>query len=168
MTEEKKYFKRLKETYPFKERYQNLLAQIQDVLEALQIMDYVNINTDLLGQAVLDYFEDIDKLKVYEKIDRTNVDKIYSYETYWLLKRKPIQITDDNIDFKYIHINEKVCLFILMAKMLKEAGKDYNDSNSKMHPFIDLLFYNFKYRQFTQKSLELMVSAFICGCSFNN
>lgn len=166
MCKERDYFEYLIQQYPVKERYVNILTQIQDVLEALDIMDYVNINTGLLGQAILDYFEDIDRLKKYENIDKVNVDKIYAYETYWLLKRKPIQIVNNQIDVKYLHINEKVLTFILIAKILREANKSYDDINPKMISFVELLFYNMKYRLLTQKTLELTISAFICGCSF--
>ena len=163
---EKEYFEYLSKKYPIKERYINILTQIQDILEALCIMDYVNINTDLLGLALLDYFEDVERLKEYEGIDRVNVDKIYSYETFWLLKRKPIQIANNQISEEYLHINEKVLTFILIAKMLGETGKGYDDINPKLRGFIDLIYYNLKYRLFTQQSLELMVSGFICGCNF--
>ncbi len=160
------YIIHLKDTYPFEQRYINILTQIQDILEALDIMDFVNINTDLLGQAILDYFEDIDRLKKYEDIKKVNVDKIYSYQTYWLIKRKPIQITDNDIAKEYLHINEKVFTCLLIIKMLTETHKGFDDVNPKMSSFIELIYYNFKYRTYTQKTLELMVSSFICGCSF--
>ncbi len=166
-TEDKKeYFKKLAEKYPIEERYKNLLTQIQDVVESLGIMEYIQINTALLGQAVLDYFEDIDRVKEYEGIDKINVDKIYAYETFWLLKRKPIQIVNEDKSFQYLHINEKVFTFILIAKLLVEMGKGYDDQNEKIFSFIELIYYNFKYRLFSQKTIELMISGFFCGCCF--
>lgn len=163
----KEYFQQLIQIYPFEERYTNVLTQIQDVLEALGILDQVSVDTDLLGQAIVDYFEDVDRLKKYEDIDRVNVDKIYAYETFWLLKRKPIQIIDSNIGVQHLHINEKVFAFIMIAKMLKEMQKEFDDTNPRMLSLIDLIYYNFKYRLYTQKTLELMISGFFCGCSFS-
>lgn len=160
------FYKYLVATYPIKERVTNILTQIQDVLEAMELMDYVNINTQVLGKAIFDYFEDIDRLKKYEGMDKINVEKIYAYETYWLIRRQPIQIVVDDIDEKYLHINEKVFTFILLAKMFRELNVDYDDTNPRLAKFIELLFYNFKYRLFTQKSLEMMISAFFCGASF--
>ena len=157
----------LMDKYPFEKRYKELLTQMQDVLEALGIMDKVKIDTDLLGQAVLNYFEDVDRLKEFEGIKRTNEDKIYGYATFWLLRDKPIQITDDDIPYEYLYINEKVFICMLISKMLKEAGMDSKTKNSRLLPFIKLLYYNFKFRNYTQQSIELMVSAFFCGCEFS-
>lgn len=168
MTEEERseYVNYLINTYPIEERYKNILMQMQDVLEALDLMKYIDINTSLLGQAIIDYFEDIDRLKKFEDIDKINVDKIYAYETFWLLRRKPIQIVDNNIGISFTHINEKVFTFILIAKMIGEIGKNSDDINPKLESFVELIYYNFKFRIFTQKSLEFVISAFFCGCSF--
>lgn len=166
--EGQEYIKYLLETYPVKERYTHILTQIQDILEAMGILDKVSINTIILGKAVLDYFEDIDKLKKYEGIEHINVDKIYGYETFWLLRRSPIQYADNQeIDPKYLHINEKVFVAIMVAKMLREQNIKIDDCGEKLLPFMELLYYNFKYRIYTQKSLELNISAFFCGCGMS-
>lgn len=52
---EMEHIRYLIENYNFEKRYENLLTQMQDVLEALGILDKVTINTELLGQAVLNY-----------------------------------------------------------------------------------------------------------------
>lgn len=160
------FYKYLVTTYPIKERITNILIQIQDVLEAMDLMDYVKINTQVLGKAIFDYFEDVDKLKKYEGMSKINVEKIYAYEAYWLIRKHPIQIISDDIEEKHLHINEKVFTFILIAKMLSELDMSYEDRNPKLERFIGLIFYNFKYRLHTQKSLEIMISAFFCGASF--
>lgn len=153
--------------YDFEKRYKNILIQIQDVLEALGILDKVEINCDLLGRAVLNYFEDVERLKEFEGISHTNEDKIYGYETFWLLRDKPIQITDSKMPYEYLYINEKVFTWMLISKMLREANISPDSSNPKLLPFLELLYYFFKYRIFTQQSIELMISAFFCGCKFN-
>lgn len=163
--EEQEYLKYLIENYPVKERYIHTLTVMQDVLEAMGILDKVYINQYLLEKAILDYFEDVDKLKKYEGIDNVNVDKIYGYETFWLLRRSPIQFTEGQaLESKYLHINEKVFLAIMVAKMLKEKGIKGDDCGTNLLTFMQLLFYNFKYRVYTQKSLELAISAFFSGC----
>lgn len=164
---ELEHIRYLMETYDFEKRFKNLLTQMQDVLEGLGILDKVTINTDLLGQAILNYFEDVDRLKNFEGIDRTNEDKIYSYETFWLLRDKPIQITDSDIPYEYLYINEKVFTWMLISKMLKEAEISPDSKNPKLMPFLKLLYYNLKFRNFTQQSLEIMITAFFCGCKFD-
>lgn len=163
---ELEHIRYLTENYNFEKRYENLLTQIQDVLEALGILDKVTINTDLLGQVVLNYFEDVDRLKKFEGIERTNEDKIYGYETFWLLRDKPIQVIDSNMSNEYLYINEKVFTCMLISKMLKEADIQPDSKNMCLMSFLQLLYYNFKFRNFTQQSLELMITAFFCGCKF--
>lgn len=165
--EEREHICYLMKKYNFEKRYKNLLIQIQDVLEGLGIMDIVEINKDLLGQAVLNYFEDIDRLKEFEGIKRTNEDKIYSYETFWLLRDKPIQLKGNDIPYKYLYINEKIFTWILISKMLKKAGIGPDSKNPQLMIFLKLLYYNFKFRNFTQQSLELMITAFFCGRGFD-
>lgn len=165
INEGQEYIKYLLDTYPVEERYTHLLTQMQDILEAMGILDKVSINTIVLGKAILDYFEDVDKLKKYEGIENINVDKIYGYETFWLLRRSPIQLLDDEtIDTKYLHINEKVFVAIMIAKMLKEKKINIDACGESLLPLMELLYYNFKYRVYTQKSLEMTVTAFFCGC----
>ncbi len=165
---EMEHIRYLMKNYNFEKRYENLLTQMQDVLEGLGILDKVSINTDLLGQAVLNYFEDIDRLKKFEGIERTNEDKIYGYETFWLLRDKPIQVVDSNMSDNYLYINEKVFTCILISKMLKEANIHPDSKNPRFLPFLQLLYYNFKYRNFTQQSLELTITAFFCACEFES
>lgn len=151
--------------YPIEKRFNNLLDQMQAVLEQMGVIDKVSINTDLLGKAVVDYFEDIDRLKDFEGISRVNVDKIYSYGTYWILRRQPIQIIQKDLEEKFWYINEKVCIAIMIPKMLEEMGISLNEKNPRFEQFLDLVYYNFKYRLYTQQTLELMVESFFCGYS---
>ena len=68
--------------------------------------------------------------------------------------------------YEYLYINEKVFTCMLISKMLKEAGVDPDSNNPRLMPFLKLIYYNFKFRTFTQQSLELMITAFFCGCKF--
>lgn len=164
---QKNYFKYLIDEYPVKQRFKNILKQIQDVIEALGISEFVTVDTDLLGQAILDYFEDIDKLKKFEGIKKVNVDKIYSYETFWLLKRKPIQVISNSSKKNLIFVNEKIFTFIFIVKILAELGISRETKNTRLLSFFELIYYNFKFREYTQKSLETVVSSFFCGYSFS-
>ena len=157
------YIAELAKKYPVESRFNTLLCEMQAILIRAGIIDSVEINSDLLGKAVIDYFEDIDRLKKFEDIELVNVDKIYGYGTFWILRRSPIQILDKNIDIRFLHINEKVCTTLVFAKMLAEMGIPPVDENKRFEDFIELVYYNFKYRTYTQQSLELMVEAFCCG-----
>lgn len=164
--EEREYREYLMETYPFEDRFRNLLKQIQDLLAALGLLDQVRVDTRVLGQVLINYFEDIDRVKGFEKMKRVNVDKIYAYESFWLLRGKPLQIITQDIDMKFLHINEKIVTALLFIKMMKEMGISYDMENPRLATFMELVYYNFKYRVYTQQSLESMVSGFFCGCAF--
>ena len=154
--------------YDFEKRYKNLLIQIQDVLEAFGVLDKVQINTDLLGQAVLHYFEDKDRLRKFHGIKLPNEEKIYGYGTFWLLRDKPIQIISPSMPREYLYINEKVFAWMLISKMLKEVGVTPDKKNPKTLAFLNLLYYNFRFRDFTQRSLEMMVAGFFWGYKFGS
>lgn len=164
--EEREYREYLMETYSFEDRFKSLLKQIQDLLAALGLLDQVRVDTRVLGQVLINYFEDIDRVKGFEKMKRVNVDKIYSYESFWLLRGKPIQIMVKDIDMRFLHINEKVVTALLFIKMMKEMEISYDTENPRLAAFMELVYYNFKYRTYTQQSLECMVSGFFCGCAF--
>lgn len=66
-------------------------------------------------------------------------------------------------------INEKVAILLFIPKILRDTGFEYTKASENpstkavIGEFANLLFYNLKYRTFTQKSLELMFEDFSCG-----
>ncbi len=145
-------------------RFSKLLTEIQQYVVLLHAADYAYVNTQLLVKAIIDYFEDIEKLKLFEGMDRANEAKIYAYEAFWLLRRKPVQIVTQNLHAEVgLYINEFIVSAMLISRMYEEAGIKRNGTDNKRMRFFTLLFYNFKYRQYDQKSLEVMVEAFLLG-----
>ena len=68
-------------------------------------------------------------------------------------------------DDKWLYINELAVALMLITKMAEEAGVKLESSNTELIKFFDLLYYNLQYREYNQKSLELMIEAFYLGCS---
>lgn len=58
-----------------------------------------------LTYAVMDYFSDIQRLKDYQQIEHVNEIKIKAYETFWLLKRKPLQLIGQIEDDRLLYVN---------------------------------------------------------------
>ncbi|GHV93786.1 hypothetical protein AGMMS50293_01060 [Spirochaetia bacterium] len=152
-------------------RFEALWRDTVKVIEGMGLEDKVRIDEESFQMVVIDYFSDIARLKAFQDISRINVNKIYGYEMYWFLRRQPIQIVEpipDNFD-----INEKIAISIFLPRILKEADMPYTQSTqysefrSRLNIFINLLFYNIKYRTFTQQSLELVIEAFLCGSVCN-
>ena len=104
-------------------RFESLYNEIQAYIVKCHAESYAQINNKLLGKAVVDYFEDIEKLKIFEGMQKVNEAKIYAYETFWLLRRKPIQISNDkNIPEAGLYLNEFIFAAMMTSKMYEEAG----------------------------------------------
>ncbi|MCR4604689.1 MAG: hypothetical protein K5639_01680 [Eubacterium sp.] len=150
-------------------RYRAIHEQITDVIQACGVEEYVEINTVLLGQSIIDYFLDIEALKIKEGIKRVNESKIYAYQTYWFLRRQPVQIVGNRPhDTREIFINEIIAVALIIPKVFKEAGARLDYQCKEIKRFTDLLFYNFKYRHYTQQSLELMVEGMLSGFMYES
>ena len=83
----------------FRSRFINLFVDIQELLEKYDLSDQCTISNQLLWKAVLDYFADIARMKLFQGYKHIQMDKIISYETYWLLRNHPIQIVKTTYRF---------------------------------------------------------------------
>lgn len=147
----------------------NRIAQIsqemKDFLDINKLQDIAKLNDIALVHAVLDYFSDIQRLKDYQHIEHINEYKIKAYETFWLLQRKPLQITAQLEDDKWLYINEKFLLSRLTSFMLKDNINTPLVGNRKkaFKNFLDTLYYYLKFRRSDAQALELMLLAFDAG-----
>lgn len=121
------------------------------------------LNDRILMHTILDYFTDITRLKEFHDIDRINQDKIISYETSWILKRKPIQVLRMDKE-ELIYVNEKFVLGIFVNHLTACQLDDFPD-NQIMLCFCDFLLYYLKYRNCDAKILETIISSFKAGNS---
>ena len=99
----------------------------------------------------------------YEEIDSL---KVISYETYWLLRRKPIQIlVEDETSDAMAFLNEKF-VFSRIAKYLMGDGKRVilsPETKKGFLNYLDSLFYYLKYRNYDAEMLEMMLMGFKAG-----
>jgi len=150
-------------------RFKALWTDTVKVVESYGLENNLHIDESSFQNVIIDYFTDTARLKDFQDIKRTNVDKIYGYELFWFLRRHPIQLIKDMPN--HFDINEKVALGVFIPRILAEAGLPYKPKDQskefqeRLNIFINLLFYNIKYRSYTQQSLELVIEAFLCGCS---
>lgn len=125
----------------------------------------VHLPMDLLFEVFLNYFADIDRLKTFHDIKRINNIKIASYEAYWWMKIKPIQVKEFQTKnkIKLLLINEYYAantlvghLFDNSSHLLKSAKELQTWQN-----FYDNLIYHFHHRLFSAQNLELaLISLF--------
>ncbi len=146
-------------------RIQQISGEMLDFLEINGLNEIAYLHQMSLTHAIMDYFSDIQRLKDYHQIEHVNEIKIKSYETFWLLKRKPIQLKVQIEDDKYLYVNEKFLLTRLTSFML---GDDINkpivgEKKVIFKNFLDTLYYYLKFRKCDAQSMELMLLAFKAG-----
>ena len=152
------------------ERYSYLLSEIGLFLSEVYGVNYnekFKINTYSLMHALLDYFSDIDRLKSFHKINRVNEYKILAYEIYWILKRHPIQILEDENE-DYVFVNEKFALTYAIAFISQKQQTEFEKQNEKYKKdivcsFINSFYYYLKFRVHTPHDLEMIFLAFQAG-----
>jgi hypothetical protein len=64
------------------ERFRNLYDKTREILKAMKVEDSVRIDREAFQNFILDYFTDILRVKMFQKIEHTNVNKIYGYECF--------------------------------------------------------------------------------------
>jgi hypothetical protein len=120
----------------------------------------VRLDEDLLFEAVVSYFADIERLKQFHKIKRVNTTKVGAYLGYWLARLRLIQIirVDKNNRVKYLLINEAFAFDCMIATMY---DKNFlNDVNPNIwNSLVEQYLYYLHYRPFDQQSLELAISS---------
>ena len=146
-------------------RIRQISGEMLDFLNAMDLSDVAYVHEMALTHAVMDYYSDIQRLKEYQKIERVNEIKIKAYETFWLLKRKPIQLMKQLEDDKMLYVNEKFLLTRLTSFML---GEDMNiplveDKKKAYTNYLDTLYYYLKFRRCDAQAIELMLLAFQAG-----
>ena len=146
----------------FQERFISLLTQMESFIQTSGIDKEVRVNELMLGYTLVDYFEDVKRLKLFHRVEHISGIKIVAYTAYWLLKRKPIQVVEQ--DKKLIYINERFVLsFIISYLSMEEKGNILMRDNSGLNAFNESLFYFLKYRQLSAQSLEMIIMAFFAG-----
>ena len=148
-------------------RYAWLYNLMQSYLEAEKIQDKVYISEDILNHVIIDYFVDIYRLKEFQDIETTHDSKIYAYLISWILRHKPLQIPKENAE-KYAFINEAFSADLLKSYLFKNPQNVpiVNTSKEDMDNFLETLLYYFKYREYSAKSIEMIILAFVAGRSY--
>lgn len=147
------------------DRYKYLYDKMKKYIEERNSQDILVINEELLQQAVMDYFADVYRLKIFHQIDHINMTKIVAYEVHWLLKRKPIQLPNHVEDNKYVFANEGFLTTFIAHELLVPDDRNLL-SEQESQDFLKLLRhinYHLKYRSVDKQSLELLLLSFETG-----
>mgnify|MGYP004627767531 CR=1 FL=1 len=165
------------DTYDFiidhfgKERIESRFAWIydlmQDYIDIERLQDKVYISEDILYHVMIDYFVDIYRLKEFQGIEKTHDSKIYAYLISWILRHKPLQVKSENAP-ECAFVNEHFCSELLKGYLFKKPKNVpiVNSKKENMDTFSETLLYYFKYRDYSAKSIEMIILAFEAGRSY--
>jgi len=160
-------------------RFEARIKEIQGLLEKYKLTDCCEINQGLLKRATLDYFADIARLKEFHGEGYMNIQpvKIYAYETFWYLRRRPIQIVDGTKKYEehVYYVNEflfnKWLIYMMAQELEQRFAPDIQvddlggliENSEFVVDFGKNLYYTFRYRHYTAQSLLLMIESFMAA-----
>lgn len=160
-------------------RFKDRLKMLQSLISKYNLQDECSVNLGLLEMAVLDYFADIKRLKEFHGNEYIQCEKIYAYESYWMLRNHPIQLKSGcTLDDEKLHINEFIISYLyikLLAKELEcriEADIQIDDLEKKLEysKFTQelrlKLYYTFRHRTFTAQTLLLAFESYLAAAQF--
>lgn len=144
-------------------RFEVLYQEMNQFIKESKCENVAYVNEMILGYSLLDYFEDVERLKAFHKVEHINSIRIVSYTAFWLLKRKPIQISPNVNDKNLVYINERFVLSYILS-FLSQEGKDIDKQTKKgVESFEQSLLYFLKYRFSNVNSLEMIIMSFFGG-----
>lgn len=151
------------------QRYNTLYEYLVAFIKRKKYENKVSIAESVLNQAVIDYFADIHRLKNFHHIEVINYLKIHAYTAYWILRRKPLQIVNDDIqDVELAFVNERFISSYLLQYLRGDFSTVIIAESERLayFEFVKNLEYYLRYRVVTPQMLETMLEAFQAGISF--
>ena len=144
----------------FIERFVSIATDIEAFIDSSGLKNKVSLNYLSLGTTLVDYFEDISRLKKFHRVEHINSIKIVAYLSYWILKRKPIQILD--VDKSLLYVNERFVLAYILD-FLSSDQHILKRTNEGLKGFAETLFYVLKYRTSDAAIIEMTILSFFAG-----
>ncbi len=150
------------------ERYDSIYEAAESFISANGLSEVAYVNKYVLANVIIDYYNDIKRIKSFhQKIEKVNSQKVMAYLSYWFLRRKPIQLKNEqdsemkktsfinekfilNYIFSYLSVREKKCNLLLRE-------------NVGLKNFSQAMLYYLIYRLRDPQSLEMVLIAFMAG-----
>lgn len=147
-------------------RFETIYSFLEDFINNRNIADKVIISRDLVYNAVLDYFTDISRIKKFQDIEKVNSAKIYAYSSYWLLRRKPIQIKEEYTSDELSFINEEMVTTYIFGYLFDVNTFIVKSEQDNFDEFEKNVLYSFIYRNYTPQTIESLIYAFQAGKAY--
>lgn len=142
-----------------------LYNQLSDYIDSQNLMGKVTISRNVLKHVLVDYFVDIDRLKDFSEIPRANDTKIYAYTCFWLLRHKPLQINSLDDAPELVFVNEEFVSYLLRGYLFSDPDDIpiVNSQRDGIDCFVRTMLYYFKYREYSAKTIEMIILSFLAG-----
>jgi hypothetical protein len=122
------------------------------------------IHPELVAEVSLNLFVDIQRIKNFHKMQEVNSKKFAAYQAAWIVRVRPIQITDFEPEKKkyFILANELFALHTVLARMYNVSIEKHltPDRLKDWTDFLEKLVYHFHHRITNPQALELTFEAF--------
>lgn len=147
------------------ERYKFLYDRMQEYINSRGLQSELAIHEGILQQVVMDYYVDIYRLKEFHKLDKVDLVKIVSYTSYWIVRRRPIQVAKDSCDTRLIFANEGFVTTYIAHEMLIPKNENAMSirAEDSFLKFLKHLNYHLKYRNLDKQSLEIIIYSYQTG-----
>ncbi len=147
------------------EKFVEIRASINHFIEEAGYLETCECNDRILMNLLMDYFADIYRNKQFHGVEWVRTEKSFAYLIYWIVRRKPIQFTHYSEEERDIYVNERFAAFLMLNEcmMCGENKIVGAEGKQKLDEYINLLFYYFKYRDYTPQALELAIVSFKMG-----
>ena len=148
-----------------RQRYCNIVEKANNFIVAYGFQNTAFVSDNHVIVMVTDYFTDILRLKKLHQIKKVNKVKILAYTAYWILKRKIIQVFDNDASPASTYINEKFVLSYLLDELTSGFEEEKIPNDGQYGDFVNLLYYYLKYRNYEPQCIELMLMSYIAAFS---
>lgn len=147
-------------------KLKNINQELTVFLSDYSLNDKLKIDEVALTHAIFDYYTDISRLKKMHNIENVNEIKVCAYESFWLLRRHPIQIVNNpEQEETIVFANEKFVFSKISQFLMHEHVNDDIDPEHRKSVinFFDMLYYYLKYRDCNAQMLEMFLISFKAG-----
>lgn len=147
-----------------RKHYDGLMQMMQIFVSSMGYSDGKDVRIDpmSLGYVLIDYFEDVRRLKEFHKCNHINSIKIIAYLSYWLVKRKVISPLRNDKDLLYLN---ELFVVSMIGTFLSSTDKPsvIEEKKEGLNSFRETLFYYLKYRVHDAHDMEMIITAFFAG-----
>ena len=140
----------------FRAWYTNLYEAIWFYIDAIGLAEHAQIDRHALSTCLLDFLDDINRIKDFHKIQTVNFAKICSYFAYWFLRHHPVYLFGYDGDDEEYH-NERIAVLFMLLWIERDCRLGCMTEGVKT--FADNLFYYMQYRVLTPQVFELALVA---------